>query len=483
VSSKLVLGGPGSGKTHYLLDVLETEFSRGVSPDRLAFVSFTRRAVLEAKERVVRRFNVDPKELIYCRTLHSLTLGCLGRTRKDVMSPQHFQDFGQYVGCRFSGRRDLDPFSGTQEDRGIFLDNYARSTCQPLHKVWEKMGEDIRWHWLKWLAISLREYKAKNFLLDYTDMLTDYLSCGEPLDIDVAIIDEAQDLSPIQWQVTRKAFSRAERVYIAGDDDQAIHRWSGADVQYFLDLRVDATEVLPMSHRLSPDVHRYSQGVIKRVKYRYPKDFAPAQREGRVVYHRYVRGIPIEDGGSWLLLARNRIFLKQFETFVREHGLLYSVKGSWSVKEEDVEAITNFEALRRGERVPGQAANGVLEQAGKPRRFKKEENVDFKALALPDRPWHTVLEGIPFGQRVYYVTALRRGLKLDSEPRIMIDTIHGVKGAEADNVALLSDMTTKTWRNYQFDPDDEFRCYYVGCTRTLGNLHVVLPTTPKAYNL
>lgn len=484
MSSKLILGGPGSGKTHRLLNILEEEFARGISPDRLAFVSFTKKAVREAKDRVSSRFNLDPKELVYCRTLHSLTLRCLGLTKRDVMTHTHRQDFGTFVNCRFAAKDDLDPFSGTEGDRGIFLDNYARATCRPLREVWEKMGEELRWHWLKWLSESLRQYKRKNFLVDYTDMLTHYLESGEPLGVDVAIIDEAQDLSPLQWKVTEKAFSRAERIYIAGDDDQAIYKWSGADVQYFLDLRVDETEVLPQSHRLTPEVHEYSQEVINRVRYRYPKNFSPvAGRSGKVVYHRYVRGVPVDDDCSWLLLARNRMFLREFEEVIRERGLLYSVKGANSVKDGDIEAIEDFEALRNGSRVSGKRANVILQKAGSNTKFKKEATVKFKDLELRDRVWHEVLEGIPFNQRVYYVTVQRRGTSLTDEPRIAIDTIHGVKGGEADQVALITDMTSKTWRNFNFDPDDEWRCFYVGATRTRGNLHIVLPNTPKAFRL
>ncbi len=484
MSSKLILGGPGSGKTHTLLNVMEQEFTRGVSPARLAFVSFTRKAVHEAKDRAVSRFNLVPKDFVYCRTLHSLTLHASGLTRNDVMSDKHMVEFGKAVNCNFSGKGDSNPFSGTRGDRGLSIDSYARSTCRPLREVWEQVGEGTRWLWLKWLSDSLREYKRKNFLVDYTDMLTRYLEEGAPLDVDVAIIDEAQDLSPLQWQVTRKAFSRVERLYIAGDDDQCLYKWSGADVQYFLDLKVGETEVLPQSHRLPPEIHRYSQEVINRVQARYAKDFAPVPgRKGKVIRHRYVSGVPVNTSGTWLLLARNRMYLKQFERLAQEHGLVYATKGRKSVSDDDINAIQDFEALRKGSQVSGTRANGVLQKAGLKVKYNKEARIGFKQLGLPDRLWHEVLEGIPFRKRVYYVTALRRGTDIRHEPRITIDTIHGVKGGEADNVALLTDMTTKTWQNYRRDPDDEWRCYYVGITRTKGDLHLVLPATNRGYRV
>ena len=50
----------------------------------------------------------------------------------------------------------------------------------------------------------------------------------------VVFIDEAQDLSPIQWMMYDILKSNAEDVYLAGDDDQAIYAWAGADVDRFI---------------------------------------------------------------------------------------------------------------------------------------------------------------------------------------------------------------------------------------------------------
>lgn len=68
----LILGGPGAGKTHRLMDILDSELSAGTRPDRIAFVSFTRRAVKEARERVLVRFKLSEHDTPYFRTLHSL---------------------------------------------------------------------------------------------------------------------------------------------------------------------------------------------------------------------------------------------------------------------------------------------------------------------------------------------------------------------------------------------------------------------------
>ena len=45
-----------------------------------------------------------------------------------------------------------------------------------------------------------------------------------------------QDLSPLQWDVAHVIEKHSERIYCAGDDDQAIYRWAGADVDHFIGL-------------------------------------------------------------------------------------------------------------------------------------------------------------------------------------------------------------------------------------------------------
>ena len=60
-------------------------------------------------------------------------------------------------------------------------------------------------------------------------------------------------------------------------------------------------------------------------------------------------------------------------------------------------------------------------------------------------------------------------------PRINLSTIHGVKGGEQDNVVLLTDLSRNTQRNYENNPDDENRLFYVGATRTKSHLHIIRP--------
>ena len=69
--------------------------------------------------------------------------------------------------------------------------------------------------------------------LDFTDMVEKFISDAGNLPIKVLMVDEAQDLTPLQWDMVVKIAKHVWRVYIAGDDDQAIYEWNGAEVEYF----------------------------------------------------------------------------------------------------------------------------------------------------------------------------------------------------------------------------------------------------------
>ena len=94
----------------------------------------------------------------------------------------------------------------------LFLEGLARNMEVPLRKVWEDAAEDsVDWWELERFAEALRQYKKKMLLTDYTDMVERFCTgSGRDLpELDRLIIDEIQDLSPLQWRavelLSRKA--------------------------------------------------------------------------------------------------------------------------------------------------------------------------------------------------------------------------------------------------------------------------------------
>jgi superfamily I DNA/RNA helicase len=463
---------------------MEESLAAGVAPDRVALVTFTRAAAQVARERACRRFNLEEKDMPFIRTIHSLCFHQLALRRDDVLTEENLSELAEVTGEMMTHvNPDGDaPATRRNADALLTVDHYYRTTMRSLRSAWEDHGGELDWFRLKRFCLAYQMYKADLGLMDFTDMLTKYLtSAPEPVPVEIAIIDEGQDLTPLQWAVVHKAFRDAREMYVAGDDLQSIHRWAGAAEDYFLSLPFER-EVLPLSHRLPRAIFDFSEAIGQRVSHRYEKTWDSAGRAGQVDWVPTPEEVDLSSG-TWLLLARTNAQLKPLVQLAREQGVVYRQRGMLSVDVEHVMAIQAYEALRAGKQVSGTDADRALRAAGI-RMTNLEETRSYTAteLRFETMPiWHDALVRIPLDMREYYLACLRRGESLTRPPRVSIETIHGSKGAEAERVLLTTDMTYRTQRGYELDPDSEHRVFYVGATRASEQLTLVAPQTAYGY--
>lgn len=469
----LILGGPGAGKTTRLIQVVQAAMAAGLPPARIAYVAFTRAAAYRARDLACEKFGFAPKDLPYFRTLHSACFHAMGMRRRDVFSARHMAELSSMTG------EDVEQAAGPVE-----VDGLARTSERTLRAVWEEREDELDWWRTRRFADAYRNYKDDEGLKDFTDMLRDYVDgpCG-PLPVDLAVVDEAQDLSALQWSVVEKAFGGTKNVYYAGDDDQSIHEWAGADRQYFLHVHCECREVLPRSHRLPEAVFDLAQSIILQTTDRYHKDIVSAGKSGNVEWIGSADEIDLSSG-SWLLLARTRHQLPTLTKVATDQGIPYSVDGVPAIDQGTVSTIRNYEKWRRGVFLTGAEAAPVLRCLGIRRRLA--EDATYRAADLgvqTTKIWHDALTEIPILDREFLLAARRRGENLSSNPRIEIGTIHSSKGKEADNVLLLTDMTAKVRKGYERDPDPERRVWYVGVTRASQNLYLVQPATVNRFRM
>ena len=494
---KLILGGPGCGKTTRLLEVMEEELARGVRPERLAFVSFTKKAVREATERACAKFGLAPRDLPWFRTVHSLAYRLLGIGRNEIMQHKHWAELGAALGYEFSRYAALDegalPGGRERGDLLRFLDGLARARMVPGEQQLRESLEEVTPQELARYRTALLDYKRDTGALDFTDLLERYIADGAPLDVDVAIVDEAQDLSRLQWQMLRRAFANKPRVYIGGDDDQAIFRWSGADVDTFLSLKGER-EILGTTHRLPRHIYGFSQLLVSRLSRRFEKRAAPRSEAGEVHRIGGIEQAPLAKGGTWMVLARNGFFLRDVKEWLYGEGLPFALAEGSSVDPDHLRGIAAWERLRKGEAVPVEAIRAayalmVVDRGHKTLPGYEEgraltlEHLRREGGCRTEAPWHEALERIPLRERTYYRAILRRGESLGKPPRIYLGTIHSVKGGEAENVVVLPSMTQRTWEGFERSPDDEHRTFYVAATRAKQRLFLAAPTNSRAYAL
>ena len=465
-------GPPGTGKTATLLARAREEIDRGTPPDRTAFVAFSRRAAREARGRATAELGLDADDLRHWRTLHSTAARELGVGDR-LMDRTHWDRLGEILGLELG---DLDE-SGRPMSFRRDLGHVVQSTYYIRRAVGRSMalqalivdhGERVGLQ-VDRFSRTMAAYKEHHGLMDYADLIEQ--AQGE-LDADVVLIDEAQDLTPAQWAYADRLVARARRVYVAGDDDQAVYAWAGADVTRFLALTGERV-VLRESYRLPRAAHSVALSLLDRIRTRQPKTWGPRDLPGTVEHGVPAARVPVESG-EWLLLARTQRALGVWEVLCRSAGVRYISRGVDSVRPDEVRAIRAWEVLRSG-RDPGQTA--------------LEEALVMAAPELHPDPtagpiWHKALVRIPVARRRYYESCLRRDRRaLDEPARVRISTIHGAKGAEAPNVAVLPDITPRIARGMRTDPDAEHRVWYVAATRVLDRLIVSRPDSDLYYSL
>ena len=198
------------------------------------------------------------------------------------MTNKHYRKLGKALGVEFKGIYDEDLGIHTGYglgDKCSRVESLARVSMRSVDDQYLMSNiDDLTLHAVRQYSASLKIYKKENGLLDFTDMLARY---DAPLPVDICIFDEAQDLSSLQYKMAISLSSEASEVYIAGDDDQAIFGWAGADVNKFLNLKGDK-KVLPQSFRIPRSVHRVAADVVKRIRNRYEKPWSPKTDQGKV---------------------------------------------------------------------------------------------------------------------------------------------------------------------------------------------------------
>jgi DNA helicase-2/ATP-dependent DNA helicase PcrA len=416
-----------------------------------------------------------------------------------------------WIGVRMSGRGVSADEGGMTKgfdagDRILFMTNLARVRGVPLSEQYAIDHDNLSWSLVDRVARGLEEFKTKRGLRDFTDLLQEFVDTGFQVPLEVLIVDEAQDLSRLQWAVVERLASVTRRVVIGGDDDQAIFQWAGADVQTFIDMP-GRVLTLDQSWRVPRSVAEVASEVLSRVKNRRPKTWKPRLDEnGNAVEGEVKRVVSLDEvdfqsGEDTLVLSRNLAPLRDdAEPLLRGDGIMYENQyGYSSVKRSVVDAILTWERLRRGEHVPVSEVEKVYEQMSVGRGFlrghkklpgfpDRDAMVDMEALVMhggltTDLIWHEALEKMAREDRVYMTKALRTGQKLTEKPTVRLSTIHGSKGGEAQHVVLLRDVAYRTAREAQDQWEQEARVFYVGVTRAKRKLTIVAPQTRHSYDV
>ena len=490
-----IFGPPGTGKTTRLIEIVQQELDSGTPPERIAFVSFSRKAADEARDRAAAKLNMDVNQMVWFRTLHSFAFQYMGLAPKQVLIGKDYTKIGKLLGLEFSSNSSVTMadgllFSpGKSGDSYLFIIQMARVRGVSIEQQFNDMA-DRRLHYqqLKLVDEVLRDYKKETGKVDFVDMIEAFISQGDSPLLDVLIVDEAQDLVPLQWRMVHEVIKpNAKRIYYAGDDDQCIYSWMGVDVKDFLNACPNKI-VLDKSYRLPVSIHAEANNLVKRLHTRQDKTWSGTEDQGSITWHRDITDVDIRTG-EWLILTRTNYIANKVASDLKDQGYLYWREGSgWSISPNVLNGIEMWLDLCKGrflsaadvKKLSTLLVADVTTKRGRRQlgNLDAEETYSFSDVksmgelkAEIDTPWHEVLR-VSENERIYITSVRRMGESiLTGKPRIRISTIHKAKGGEADNVALLLDSSRACAESR--DQDAEIRTFYVGLTRARKSLHII----------
>tara|TARA_R110000764_G_scaffold104288_1_gene189897 strand:+ start:431 stop:1939 length:1509 start_codon:yes stop_codon:yes gene_type:complete len=498
-----IFGPPGTGKTTRLISIVQEEIANGTPPDKIAFVSFSRKAAEEARTRAAEKLGMSAEQMVWFRTLHSLAFQWLGISTKDVLYGNDFNQLGKLLGLEFTANSSVNMSDGTLFTAGkggdayLGLINMSRVRGVSLEQQFSDTNDrKLNFQQAKLVEKALNDYKKAMKKRDFVDMIQDFITQDQGPNLDVLIVDEAQDLVPMQWEMVKKVLvPRSKKVFYAGDDDQCIYSWMGVDVKEFLNASSNKI-ILDQSYRIPLHVHGIVENLVGRLSTRQPKVWKPTTKKGLVVWHYDMMDVDLRTG-EWLILGRTNYIANKMANKLKESGYLFWKEGSgWSISPNVLNGIEVWNKICKNHQLSISEWKSfskitqphVFTKHGKqvltsldPEKLYSIDHMGDCLNVSSETHWNQVVK--VSDKELTYINSVRKsGEKIwNGSPRIKISTIHKAKGGEADNVLLMLDSSRACAESP--DQDSEIRTFYVGATRAKQELHIVESKTENGFKL
>lgn len=416
------------------------------------------------------------------------------------------------------------------DDARALVDSY-RARMWPV-EVWPDTDAVAFWEtWLEW--------KSECDRLDFTDLIEQCIArelhpSSEP---QIMMLDEAQDMSRLEMTLARMWGSECEQLVVVGDPQQNLYEWRGSEPEAFFAAEAASERVLDQSYRVPEAVHAYALSWISQLSGYREFAYKPVAKPGEVRLlqtHRWQQAgglhveidVDLQAGRTVMILASCGYMLKPLIHSLREAGVPFHnpyrvTQGAWNPLRgterlaaflrpdkdtwgdaqrmwswEDVKAwiepLASRGLLTRGAKtlvearcLGGRGADRFGEKPGDETidvdnflgLFVSEEDAS-RAWDMDVAWWQSNLLGAKAERLAYGVELYRRhgGTALTTEPRVIVGTIHSVKGGEADSVYVWPDLSQRGyvtgWLGREGHPsrDPTVRLFYVAFTRAIKRL-------------
>jgi DNA helicase-2/ATP-dependent DNA helicase PcrA len=287
----LVLAGPGSGKTATITRrTIHLTEDCGINPSNILVITFTRAAAQEMKQRFLAGTRGNSTQVTF-GTFHAVFFMVLKIayhfTAENIISDeQRYRIMREILSYHRLEYRDENEFIGDilseisrVKNERIPLEHFYSGCC----------GEEV----FRKIYTGYQKRLSQSRLIDFDDMLVytyelfaarpDILSAWQKK-YTYILIDEFQDINPIQWEIMKMMAAPENNIFVVGDDDQAIYRFRGAKPEIMLGFGKDYPDAkivnLSVNYRCPPSVVEAAGRLIACNETRYEKK-VEAAKEGR----------------------------------------------------------------------------------------------------------------------------------------------------------------------------------------------------------
>ena len=470
---QLLIGPPGSGKTQKLISLIEEHSIRAEGKMILA-LSFSKTAARELGAR--------SSDEVSCFTMHSYGNALLKGVDPDlqVLSAKHMKSLADAIDLETKDVKDAIEAINKHDTMG-YTNHPSQSQKFIDSNITTRMNSFVKNEYDDW--------RKKAGLVSFSDMLQADLM--KDFRGHLLVLDEAQDCTWQQWQTFKRWSLQFDNVIVAGDPNQAMYVFAGADPYLFCSEKNFYTErasFLGLGWRMAPKIHEVSEGFRRWIMGgdidRYP--FEPAAKDrgyAAQLYEydaAYSQHIFRDSDRTNLMLARTKHQLSAIAKYMEGMNIPFSMVTT----KIDADGIDEEEKLvARG--VHSDGIKAVI--AFQPYLMANEDVPEPVARKIHD--WYSVSQLVakdrthnlyPNKQilsdfEVNFVDRYENDLQAAVDScQTQLRTYHGSKGMSADCVVVDSFMS-KIVKEALATPEgrmEERQNYYVAITRARYRLHM-----------
>lgn len=301
----LVIAGAGSGKTRVLVYRTAYLVEKGIAPENILLLTFTRRASQEMLSRAAELLD-DRCHRVSGGTFHSFANAMLRRFSRQAGLAANFSILDQADAESALGmirtRMGLNKADLRFPKKGALLSLISKSVNKGI--AIEPVIFDEYPHFLEWadtiqqVAEEYVRYKKSMAVLDFDDLLVSFRDLLRNQDevrqqlsryYRYIMVDEYQDTNKMQAQIVQLLTEAHQNVMVVGDDAQSIYSFRGAHYKNIIDFPClyPETQVIMLeeNYRSSQPILDLTNAIISQAEEKFEKElFTRNPGETRPVY-------------------------------------------------------------------------------------------------------------------------------------------------------------------------------------------------------